>query len=291
MLTAEENIVLPLSIAGEKPEPEFFEDLLAARRSHRSAQAPAVRALRRPAAARRDRPRARLEADGRLRRRADRQPRLDDGAGDPRAAAQLGAGARADDGDGHARRARRRRSPIACSSSPTAGSSRSCLAARPWRSSRRWAASAHDQGRARGPARPQASHRADGDRDRARRRDGQRHVRPHRLDRQGVQLDLHRRPQGLRPSSSAASRRSTSRRARARSRRRCTSRCSTRCAPCPVSRRSRGASTARRRWSTRRARRSSSAARRTSASASRTRSRRSTRCGSSQARGRTATRS
>jgi putative ABC transport system ATP-binding protein len=29
MLTAEENITLPLSIAGEKPEPAFFEDLIA----------------------------------------------------------------------------------------------------------------------------------------------------------------------------------------------------------------------------------------------------------------------
>ena len=28
MLTAEENILLPLSIAGEKPEPAFFADLL-----------------------------------------------------------------------------------------------------------------------------------------------------------------------------------------------------------------------------------------------------------------------
>ena len=28
MLTAEENVVLPLSIAGEKPDPAFFEDLL-----------------------------------------------------------------------------------------------------------------------------------------------------------------------------------------------------------------------------------------------------------------------
>ncbi len=43
-----------------------------------------------------------------------------------------------------------------------------------------------------GPARPEAPHRADGVRDRARRRDGQRHVRPHGLDRQGVRLDLHR---------------------------------------------------------------------------------------------------
>ena len=43
MLTAEENIVLPLSIAGEKPEPEFFEDLLQRvgltdRRKHRPSE-------------------------------------------------------------------------------------------------------------------------------------------------------------------------------------------------------------------------------------------------------------
>ena len=48
-----------------------------------------------------------------------------------------------------------------------------------------------------GPARPQAADGADGDRDRARRRDGQRHVRPDRLDRQGVRLDLHRVRPGL----------------------------------------------------------------------------------------------
>ena len=43
MLTAEENILLPLSIAGEKPDPEFFEDLLkrvglADRRKHRPSE-------------------------------------------------------------------------------------------------------------------------------------------------------------------------------------------------------------------------------------------------------------
>ena len=43
MLTAEENVALPLSIAGEKPEPAFFEDLLkraglADRRKHRPAE-------------------------------------------------------------------------------------------------------------------------------------------------------------------------------------------------------------------------------------------------------------
>jgi putative ABC transport system ATP-binding protein len=43
MLTAEENILLPLSIAGEKPAPEFFETLihnvgLADRRTHRPSE-------------------------------------------------------------------------------------------------------------------------------------------------------------------------------------------------------------------------------------------------------------
>jgi putative ABC transport system ATP-binding protein len=43
MLDAEDNIKLPLSIAGEKPDPEFFEDLLkrvglADRRSHRPSE-------------------------------------------------------------------------------------------------------------------------------------------------------------------------------------------------------------------------------------------------------------
>src|SRR5579862_9061586 len=43
MLTAEENVVLPLSIAGEKPDKEFLEELLkrtglADRRSHRPAE-------------------------------------------------------------------------------------------------------------------------------------------------------------------------------------------------------------------------------------------------------------
>ena len=103
----------------------------AARRPHRPAQAPAVRALRRPAAARRDRARARLEADGRLRRRADRQPRLEDGRRDPRAAAQLGRGARPDDGDGHARRARRRDRRPRALPRRRPRSSRSCRAARP----------------------------------------------------------------------------------------------------------------------------------------------------------------
>jgi putative ABC transport system ATP-binding protein len=43
MLTAEENVKLPLSIAGEKPDPEFFEELLGRvglkdRRTHRPSE-------------------------------------------------------------------------------------------------------------------------------------------------------------------------------------------------------------------------------------------------------------
>ena len=86
MLTAEENILLPLSIAGEKPDAAWIKELLEnvglANRA-----APPVGALRRRAAAGRDRTRARLEAHGHVRRRADRQPRLAHVGGDPRAAA------------------------------------------------------------------------------------------------------------------------------------------------------------------------------------------------------------
>ena len=57
---------------------------------------------------------------------------------------------------------------------------------------------AHDPRRAQRPFRPQATDDPDRGRDHPRRRDGQRHVRADRLDRQGVQLDLHRRAEGLR---------------------------------------------------------------------------------------------
>ena len=108
MLTAEENILLPLSIAGEKPEREWLEELLETvgingRRKHRPS-----RALGRAAAARLDRPRPDLEAVGAVRRRADRQPRLQHQQGRPRASPSLGRGARPDDRDGHPRRERSR---------------------------------------------------------------------------------------------------------------------------------------------------------------------------------------
>ena len=102
MLTAEENILLPLSIAGAKVDPEWFRGLVdkvgLADRLH----PPALGALGWPAAARRDRAGARLAAYRALRRRADRQPRLGHRLGDPDADARLGRCVRTDDGDGDA---------------------------------------------------------------------------------------------------------------------------------------------------------------------------------------------
>ena len=102
MLNAEENVVLPLSIAGDEAGQGVARAAARRRRSRRAALAPSVGALRRPAAARRDRACARLAADRALRRRADGQPRLDDERRDPRPAPRVGEVARPDDGDGHA---------------------------------------------------------------------------------------------------------------------------------------------------------------------------------------------
>src|SRR5581483_5617191 len=77
-------------------------------RAEGTAHASSRRALRRPAAARRDRACARLAARDRLRRRADGEPRLEDERRDPRTDARLGRLARPDDRDGDARAARSR---------------------------------------------------------------------------------------------------------------------------------------------------------------------------------------
>ena len=108
MLTAEENVVLPLSIAGEKPDKAFFDELLdrvglAERRKHRPSELSGGQ-QQRVAIARALVSRPTVV----LRRRADRQPRLDDEQRDPRAAARGDRGVRPDDRDGHARRARGR---------------------------------------------------------------------------------------------------------------------------------------------------------------------------------------
>src|SRR3954467_14294761 len=77
------------------------------RRARRPPRPPAVRALRRPAAARRGGPRAGLEARRRLRRRADRQPRLEVLGRAARPPAPLGRRVRPDGHHGHARPDRR----------------------------------------------------------------------------------------------------------------------------------------------------------------------------------------
>ena len=103
VLTAEENLVLPLSIAGRKPDQRVARPADPHGRPRGPPHPPALRALRRPAAARRRRPRAGLQTGRRLRRRADRQPRLE---GERRRAAPAAPGGRRvrPDGDhGHPR--------------------------------------------------------------------------------------------------------------------------------------------------------------------------------------------
>ena len=76
MLTAEENVELPLRIAGEKPDKKWFEDLiektgLTARRTHRPSELSGGQQQRVAIA------RALVsQPDGRVRRRADRESRL-----------------------------------------------------------------------------------------------------------------------------------------------------------------------------------------------------------------------
>jgi putative ABC transport system ATP-binding protein len=68
MLTAEENVVLPLSIAGEKPDRGWVEELLETVGIADRRTAPAGGAVRWSAAARLDRAGARDRADGAVRR-------------------------------------------------------------------------------------------------------------------------------------------------------------------------------------------------------------------------------
>ena len=163
---------------------------LAERRHHRPSELSGRRA-----AARRDRARAGLPADDPLRRRADRQPRLEDRRRDPRAAARLS--------DAYGQ------TIVMVTHDPRAAAIADRIlfladglivkelteasAGRRARGDEH--RSSHDPRRAQGPARTQAAGGADLARDRAGRRDGQRHLRPHRHD-QGRVLDrLHDRVQ------------------------------------------------------------------------------------------------
>ena len=138
MLTAEQNVVLPLSIAGEKPERDWVDEVIAKVGLVRPAHPQALRALRRPAAARGDRPRARLAPDDPVRRRADRQPRLHDQRRDPRADAGFRRQPWPDDADGHPRRERRgdrRPHPVPGRRARSSRTSRASASTRCWR---RW---------------------------------------------------------------------------------------------------------------------------------------------------------
>ena len=84
-LDALENITLPIDLAGDQGRPGVGRPGRQDRRARRPAQAPAVGALRRAAAARGRGPGAGQPAGDHLRRRTHRQPRLAGRRRDPRA--------------------------------------------------------------------------------------------------------------------------------------------------------------------------------------------------------------
>ena len=75
-LTAEENIKLPLMLGGDDGDGGWFTEVVETVRLATPPQAPAERAVGRPAAARRRGPRPQRPPRHHLRRRADGQPRL-----------------------------------------------------------------------------------------------------------------------------------------------------------------------------------------------------------------------
>ena len=134
MLSAEENVLLPLSIAGEKPDKAWIEELLGRvglreRRKHRPAElsggqqqrvAVARALVARPAVV--------------LRRRADRQPRLAHRHRDPRPAQRGGRPTTARRSSWSPMTSAPRPSPTGSSTSPTAGSGRTSAPLPPRRS-------------------------------------------------------------------------------------------------------------------------------------------------------------
>ena len=101
VLTAEENITLPLTIAGRDIDQAWVDKLIDTVGLDDRRDAPAVGALGRPAAARRDRARAGHAAGGRVRGRADREPRLEVQRRGAAAASQRRRRVRPDGRDGH----------------------------------------------------------------------------------------------------------------------------------------------------------------------------------------------
>ena len=88
VLTAEENITLPLRIGGARVDREWPGHACRLRRSRGPAHAPAGGDVRRPAAAGRGRARPDHASGRGVRRRADRKPRLRVKPRDPRARAR-----------------------------------------------------------------------------------------------------------------------------------------------------------------------------------------------------------
>ena len=125
-LTAEENILLPLAIAGRKPDPEWYAGVIATvglgdRLTHKPAELSGGQQQRVAVA------RALVSrAAHRVRRRAHRQPGLEVRGRGAGAAPQQRRRPRPDGRDGDPRPSSRRRTPTGSSSSPTAASSTSC---------------------------------------------------------------------------------------------------------------------------------------------------------------------
>ncbi len=191
MLTAEENIVLPLRIAGRDAERRMGGRGDQQGRPLRPAHPPPGAALRRPAAARGDRPRAGHTADGDVRRRAHRQPRLHHQRGDPGAAARGGRELRTDHRDGHPRR------PRVGDGRPHPVPGRRPDRARPGPRQRAGRADGHgggvrrsDPGRPARPVGPQDPRRPDGDLDRPGHGHDRGHVRRPRPDHGRVRQHL-----------------------------------------------------------------------------------------------------
>ena len=129
-LTAEQNVALPARLAGKRLPRAVVRDALEQRRPRRPRAPPARAAVGRPAAARRDRARARRPAGRHLRRRADRRPGHPLGPRRPRAAPPTRS-TRADARWSWSRTTRRPpRGPTASSSWPT-GASRASSSRRP----------------------------------------------------------------------------------------------------------------------------------------------------------------
>ena len=160
---------------------EWLETLIDSMGLERPARAPPERDVGRRAAARRRRPRPDHPPGGRLRRRADRQPRLGRGPRDPRACSATRSTSSARRSSWSPTTPAPPRSPTGCSSSPTGRSSRSARACGR-RDPRPPQGAAMTARRASQPGGAQAAHRADLDRRPARRRDGRRHLHRDRPD-------------------------------------------------------------------------------------------------------------